>query len=164
MNKPVFLCGFMGCGKSTVGRELSKLLGCDFIDLDSYIEEDSKMTISDIFKEFGEEHFRMLESSALEAMCDKQAVIATGGGALISEKNADAALRSGKVVYIELAFEKCYDRIKDSPNRPIVKRSTKEELEELFNRRTQSYKSHCSFTVNGDNTPREIAKEIISYF
>ncbi|MFA5657807.1 MAG: shikimate kinase [Oscillospiraceae bacterium] len=161
--KPVFLCGFMGCGKSTVGHELSKLLGCDFVDIDSYIEENEGMTIPEIFKRFGEKHFRKLETEAILKLCNKPAVIAAGGGALISDENAAAAASYGKIVCIKLDFEKCYQRIKNNPYRPIVVRSTKKQLKELYNNRSKVYLQRSSIVVNGDSTPREIAKEIISY-
>ena len=65
--RPIFLCGFMGCGKSTVGKILAKKMGCQCVDLDKYIEDTAGMSIPEIFDKYGEEHFRKLETEALAA-------------------------------------------------------------------------------------------------
>lgn len=159
--KPIFLCGFMGCGKSTVGLEIAKILGCDFVDLDNYIEKNAEMTIPDIFDKLGEKHFRMLEKQALKDFSNRQSVIATGGGALIPAENAKIASEKGCVIYIKVPFEKCYDRIKNSANRPIVSRSSKQQLEELYESRIAIYSAHSTMTINGENLPFAVAKEIV---
>ena len=68
--RPIFLCGFMGCGKSTVGKILAKKMGCQCVDLDKYIEDTAGMSIPEIFDKYGEEHFRKLETEALAAFAD----------------------------------------------------------------------------------------------
>ncbi len=156
----VYLCGFMGCGKSTVGEILSSLLGCEFLDLDTFIEDNEKASISEIFKASGEAGFRSLETKYLKILAEKTAVVATGGGALISEENAQAARKSGVVIFIDTSFEQCYLRIKNESHRPIVNSKSKDELEQLYNFRTPVYKSHCDFEVNGDSPPHEIALSI----
>ena len=72
----VFLCGFMGCGKSTVGRILANLLGINFVDMDKYIEDKENMTIAEIFEQKGEQYFRMLETKAIEELSQNQMIIA----------------------------------------------------------------------------------------
>ena len=118
--RPIFLCGFMGCGKSTVGKILAKKMGCQCVDLDKYIEVTAGMSIPEIFDKYGEEHFRKLETEALAAFADIGGVVATGGGALLSEENGKVAKRSGMVVFIDTYFNTCYGRIKNDPNRPIA--------------------------------------------
>lgn len=158
--KTIYLCGFMGCGKSTVGRILAKKLGAEFYDLDSYIEKKAGMRISEIFEKHGEEHFRSLESQAIEEFQKKKGVVATGGGAMLSEKNAQTANKNGIVVFIDTAFEICYDRIKGDESRPIAFNSTEDELFDRYDARYPLYKKHSTFTVDGNGTPLQIAQEI----
>lgn len=158
--KSVYLCGFMGCGKTTVGRLAAKHLGLEFFDLDDYIEEKCKMKIPEIFEKYGEEHFRKLESEAIMEFEHKKGVVATGGGALLSEKNAEIANSCGIVVFIDADFEICYDRIKDDRHRPIAYNSTKEELLARFESRYPLYKAHSRISVDGNASPSVIAEEI----
>lgn len=158
--KTIYLCGFMGCGKTTVGKALAKKLGVAFYDLDSFIEEKSGMTIPEIFEKYGEAHFRELESSAISDFRDRSGVIATGGGALLSERNADIANTLGITVFIDTPFEICYDRIKGDKNRPIAFNSTKEQLFSRYSERYPLYKAHSAKTVDGSLPLTEIAAEI----
>lgn len=159
--KPIFLCGFMGCGKSTVGKLLAKRLGCEFYDLDDYIEKKSGMKIPEIFETYGESHFRELETAAIGDFCGKSGVIATGGGALLSEKNAQAANEYGVTVFIDTPFEICYHRIKDDPHRPIAYNSTKEQLFQRFSDRYPLYKAHSSIICSGSGTPEQVALRLL---
>ncbi len=160
-NRPVYLCGFMGCGKSTIGRQLAKKLGREFIDLDTYIEEREGMKISQIFEEKGEPYFRQKETEALSDIPSSVGVIATGGGALLTDENAEIARKLGTVVYIDVPFEICYDRIKGDKSRPIAFNSTKEELLERYNSRHTLYSKHSDISVDGSGTPLQIVTEIL---
>lgn len=159
--KTIYLCGFMGCGKSTIGKIISKKVGLEFYDLDTYIENKCGMKIPEIFEKFGEEHFRRLETDAIKEFQSKSGIVATGGGAMLSKENSESANKNGLVIFIDTDFEICYDRIKDDPNRPIAFNSTKDELLERFEKRYPLYKSHSVFSVNGNNTPLQIAQEIV---
>lgn len=158
--KPIFLCGFMGCGKSTVGKILAKKMGISCVDLDTYIEKKAGMTIPEIFDKFGEEYFRKLETEALAAFADMGGVVATGGGALLSEKNGEVAKRSGMVVFIDTFFNACYERIKDDPNRPIAFNSTKKQLKERYDHRRPLYIAHSHYQISGGYPPIVIASKI----
>lgn len=160
--KTIYLCGFMGCGKSTIGKIVSKKLGVLFYDLDSYIEEKSGMKIPEIFEKNGEEHFRSLETQAIEEFQSKRGVVATGGGALLSEKNSDIANKNGITVFIDTDFSVCYDRIKNDKNRPIAFNSTEEQLKERFDSRYPLYNAHSVIRVDGNSSPLQIAQEIIN--
>jgi shikimate kinase len=160
-NKPVYLCGFMGCGKSTVGRLLAKKLGKEFIDLDDYIEEREGMTIPEIFEQKGEPYFREKESEALADLPASAGVVATGGGTLLKKENGDKAKSLGTVVYIDAPFELCYERIKGDENRPIAYNSTEEQLRERYNQRKPLYIENSEFSVDGSGTPIQIASEIL---
>ena len=155
----IYLCGFMGCGKSTVGTKLAKTLNCPFVDMDAYIEERAGMTIPEIFEKYGEPHFRDLETQAIRELADRDGVIACGGGAMLREENAEIAAENGSVVYLEVPFHVCYRRIADS-DRPIVRRSTREELEELYNYREGIYHKHSTHTAACDKTPAAAVAEI----
>ena len=160
-NRPVYLCGFMGCGKSTIGRQLARKLGREFIDLDTYIEEREGMKISEIFAEKGEPYFRQKETEALSDIPASVGVIATGGGALLSRENADIARKLGTVIYIEVPFEICYARISGDQSRPIAFSSTKEQLLERYNMRHPLYSAHSDLSVDGSGTPLQIVNEIL---
>lgn len=155
----IYLCGFMGCGKSTVGMQLAKKLDCPFVDMDAYIEETAGMKIPEIFEKHGEPHFRDLETQAIRDLAGRDGVIACGGGAMLREVNADIAAEHGSVVYLDVPFATCYDRIADS-DRPIVRRSTREELEDLYNTRNPIYRKHSTHTAACDKPAEEAMAEI----
>ena len=160
MTKTVFLCGFMGCGKSTVGKVAAGMLGVQFVDLDEFIEQQQEMSIPVIFSKKGEEFFRDCETKAIKDFDGKGAVVATGGGALLREENAQAARAGGKVIFIDTDFETCYERIKDDPHRPIAYNSTKQQLKDRFEQRRPLYEAHSQFTIDGALSPAMMAKQI----
>ncbi|MCH5193423.1 MAG: shikimate kinase [Oscillospiraceae bacterium] len=158
--RSVFLCGFMGCGKSTVGKLLAEMLGCDFYDMDEYIVEREKMQIPEIFSEKGEKYFRETETEVIRELSEAKGVIACGGGAMLKKENSEIASEKGIVIYIESEFEVCYGRISGDKNRPIVMSNTKEELNFIYDSRIPLYKANSAVTVSGNGTPREIAENI----
>ena len=158
--KPVYLCGFMGCGKSTVGKILARKNGCSFIDMDDYIVEREGMTIPQIFSEKGEKYFRDTETAVIGELAEKGAVIACGGGAMLKKENAEIASENGIVVYIDIPFEVCYGRISGDTNRPLVMNNTKEQLEEIYNDRVPVYRTNSTATVDGVGTADEVAERI----
>lgn len=159
MNSTVYLCGFMGCGKSHVGRMLSAQMNREFIDLDKYIVTMEKLSIPEIFDKFGEPHFRKLEAKYIRELSGGK-IVATGGGALINDETAKFARESGISVYINTSFEICYRRIKGDTNRPLVMNNTPKQLEELYNKRAEIYRRNASYMVNGSTRDTIIADEI----
>ena len=153
----------MGSGKSTVGEVLAKLLDCNFIDLDRYIEEKYKKSISLIFSEKGEEYFRNIESEALYEISNTEMtlVISTGGGVVLSESNWNVMNSNGKTVYLEAGLETIWERIKGDESRPLLNvKDPKGEAEKLLASRIQLYKK-SDFTVNTDNlSSDQVADEI----
>lgn len=158
--KTIFLCGFMGCGKSAVGKILAQKICCEFYDMDKYITEKEKMEIPQIFAEKGEKYFRETETEAIRGLAGKQGVVACGGGAMLKKENAEIAAEKGNVIYIEAPFAVCYSRIKGDANRPIVMNNTREELEFIYESRVPVYRENSGITVSGDGTPEEIAERI----
>ena len=162
--KPVFLCGFMGCGKSTVGRILARNLGVKLVDLDNYIEQQEGMKISQIFEKKGEAYFRALETKALKEFKTMGGVVATGGGTLLTEENGNTAKESGVVVFLDVPFNVCYGRIKGDKNRPIAYNSTREQLEERYNTRRPLYEAHSNYKISGSFSPYKTAEMIRNYY
>lgn len=155
----VYLCGFMGCGKSHIGRLLAARLNRRFVDLDRYIVTAEKMTIPEIFDKYGERHFRKLEAKYIRELSDGS-IVATGGGALINDETAKFARESGLSVYINTAFEVCYKRIKGDANRPLVMNNTPKQLEELYDKRAVIYRRNAVCMVNGNTRDTVISEEI----
>ena len=154
----VFLCGFMGCGKSTAGKLAAKKLGCGFTDTDDLIVRTFDMTIPEIFAQKGEPFFRSAEAEIVKSLCGKKVVAACGGGAMLNPDTARAAVESGSaVVFLDVPFEVCYERIKDDPHRPIAYNSTKQQLRERFEQRRPLYLAHSRFTIDGSLSPAQIA-------
>jgi shikimate kinase len=149
----------MGCGKSTIGHEVARITGKKFVDTDLIIEEKSGIAISEIFDKFGEGHFRRLETEVIRGLEEQKSYVISLGGGAVSDLNLKYIRKNGIVVYLEVDFETCYYRIKHS-DRPIVKNSTKAELHELFQKRILIYKANCNWTIDADNSPFAIAKEI----
>lgn len=158
--KSVYLCGFMGCGKSHIGRMLSTALNRRFVDLDKYIVTAENMPIPDIFERFGEPHFRQLEAKYIRELSGGS-IVATGGGALLNNETAKFARESGVSVYINTSFEVCYERIKQDTNRPLVVKNTHEQLRELYDKRAEVYQKNSTYTVNGNTFDFIITNEII---
>ncbi len=156
----VFLCGFMGCGKTTVGKKLAELCGCSYCDMDELIVKKTGMTIPEIFEKYGEPHFRKLETNLTEELGSFNGIVSCGGGVMINNVNAQIAKKNGVVVFLDVPFETCYQRIRGDENRPIVQSNTKEQLEELFNARHEKYSENATITVECSNGPLGIAKNI----
>ena len=158
----IFLCGFMGCGKTTVGEILAKKLGLPLIDTDAYIVEQEGKSIPDIFAQDGEPYFRKKEAEAIRTLCTQKAVISCGGGAMLNPDSADYARKNGAVVLLDESFDTCYERIQGDTNRPIVQRSTREELHQLFDKRSGTYRAHASHVIPGGVSPEEMAERIMA--
>lgn len=117
----IVLIGFMGTGKTVVGTRLAEILHMKFIDTDDVIEEDSKMSIPEIFSEMGEEHFRDLESEAVEKVCKfSRHVIATGGGAVIREQNFQKLRSTGMLFCLDATPEVILQRTSQYTHRPLL--------------------------------------------
>ena len=164
MKKNIILCGFMGCGKSTVGALLAKKTGMAFIDLDSYIEKKQGMTVSDIFEKYGEPRFRELEREAARELSQKNSmVIAAGGGTLTFQENVDTLRTSGKIILLDLPLDTVAKRLENDTTRPLLNRPDKlEAMKALFEKRLPIYKSAADIIVNGDESPMQVCMEIMS--
>lgn len=156
---PIFLIGFMGAGKTTVGQALARLLNCEFVDVDQLIEARVGKSISDIFAGLGEMKFRSLESDAIvECRGHQRTVIALGGGAYVSEENRNVLRSIGKTVWLDCPFEICLQRISGNHSRPLV--TDEAQMRELFERRRPAYAQADHVVQTGDLSPEQLAIEI----
>lgn len=155
------MCGFMGCGKTTVGRELARMLGRKFIDMDDEIVQRAGKTVPEIFSELGEESFRKYETHLLEEYSTKKAmVVSTGGGAFANYKNAEIAGKNGTIIFLDADFDLCCNRVHLDKNRPNAASRSKQELKGLYDTRKPLYLKACTHAVKADGSPIEIAKRI----
>jgi len=141
MEKRIFLIGFMGSGKTTVGRLLADELGWSFIDIDDLIERKEGMKISDIFKYKGEGYFRNLERETLEGIINdgENMVIATGGGLGADPEALKLMKEKGFVIWLDVDFEEFKKRCSEDRNRPLL-RLNEDRLKEIFTERKLVYK------------------------
>jgi shikimate kinase len=155
----VFLVGFMGSGKTTVGRALATLVGWHFVDLDQVIEAREGRSIREIFETRGEAEFRRIEHEAL-AVCGEmnETVIALGGGAFIAEANRTLVGARGLSVWLDCPLDLCLDRLGNDPTRPLLR--GREEMRELLSRRRPFYQQAHLAIQTGDRPPEDLAAEI----
>ncbi len=149
----IILIGFMGSGKSTVGKILADLLEYEFVDTDRMIEERAGRSIPQIFDEQGEERFRELESLVVESACarDRQ-VISTGGGAVLRQRNFECLKNSGQVVYLRLGEEELLRRTGRLKGRPLLAGADrKARVRELLAERSGLYEKAADITIDTDN-------------
>ena len=158
----LILCGFMGCGKSTVGRRLAALTGRRFVDMDVFIEQQAGMTVGEIFNRYGEVDFRRREREACADLAAMDGlVIAAGGGALTFPENAATLSATGTIVLLEISPETVLRRLKGDDSRPLLRRPDKESaVRELMSRREPLYKAAASVVVSGEEEPDIVATNI----
>ncbi len=162
----IYLIGYMGCGKTTLGKKLSKHLGLQFIDMDHYIEKRNCKTVPQLFEEFGEEGFRQRERKALEELSEfTDIVIATGGGAPCFFDNIDLMNRTGKTIYLNIHPKILAGRLlKSKTERPLIKGKSREELvdfiDKTLRKRNEFYKQANHEITRPDVDLDEVAKMI----
>lgn len=159
MKEAIFLCGFMGAGKSSIGKALAKELGWPLLDTDRLIEEEHG-PIPQIFAEQGEAHFRQLEAQLAQKLASaEKAVISTGGGFVLSEAVQDA-LKDSCIIYLDVPFETCWRRIRYS-DRPLVKANSKEQLHQLYLKRQEIYRKIARYSVDNSADRMKTVVQII---
>ena len=159
--KNIYLCGFMGCGKTTIGQQLATQFGIGFLDTDQEIERRQGKRITELFLEGKEKAFRRMEQELLHEFSGNESlVIALGGGMLLPSRNATYAKGTGRVVLLELPFEECYRRISADQTRPLPIQMTKKELAILYRRRRSCYWASADFAIAANHIPLVCAKQI----
>ena len=160
----IALIGFMGVGKTSVGKLLSEKLNRKFIDLDQLIEKKTKMPIIEIFKKFGESYFRKLEKEELKKTTRKNnSIISCGGGIVLDEENRNL-LKKHIVVLLKARKKKIEERLKNKKDRPLLclsKEPKITKINELMNKREKFYNLVADYSFDTDNlTPKELAEKI----
>ena len=160
----IILCGFMGCGKSSIGRVLARRTKRGFVDMDRYIEEKTNMTVAEIFAEKGESGFREIETEACRELSGREnLIIAAGGGTLTIPLNVEILKKGGRIIYIEVSLENLCERLKHDTRRPLLQVENRVEvIEELLNKRLPLYRKAASVYVNGNFNSSVVAGNILS--
>ena len=164
----LILIGFMGVGKTSVGKKLAEKLNLKFIDTDYEIEKSENKTISQIFEDYGERYFRTLETKVLKnALKEKNIIISTGGGIITNEENYKILKNEKNVIFLDASAETiinhlCYETNK----RPLLKdsKNLSSKIEELLSIRYEKYKevSDILIEVNNKNID-EVISQILVY-
>ena len=160
LSKPLVLIGPMGVGKTTIGKKLAKALQLDFIDTDAVLAADNG-SINEIFSKQGEARFRELEEAAVAKSLAKTAVIATGGGAVMSEANRKALTAKATVCYLSTDGRHMASRLTNG-NRPLLTKGI-EGWKDIYEQRRATYESVADFEIDTSSKPlAAIVQEIKS--
>ncbi|MDX1641997.1 MAG: shikimate kinase [Balneolaceae bacterium] len=164
ISHPVFLCGMMGSGKSTIGEQLAKELDVPFIDLDERIEKSEGMSIPEIFNQKGEKGFRKVEKKLLVKIAGSaEGVVALGGGALQNQQIVDHLKLYGWLIYIDASQVEILDRLSDTSGRPMIDDSEElsQRISSLFDERMVFYEqSHFSIQTEKKSV-KQVVTEIV---
>lgn len=147
----IVLIGFMGCGKSTVGRKLANALSYEFSDTDAMIEEAYGKTISRMFEEDGEAYFREAETELLKKLSSEAEglVLATGGGMPMREENATLLREIGTVFFLEAKIETILERLQNDTGRPLADGEDREaRLRPLYEKRLPVYREAADYILD----------------
>ncbi len=158
----VILCGFMGCGKSSIGRRLAKLAGRRFVDMDDYIEKQAGKAIKEIFAQEGEEAFRQMEEEAARVLSrERGLVIASGGGTVLREKSRDALAETGIILLLDVPFAALRERLKNDTARPLLQRPDRDEaMRALFSERMPRYRAAAHMVIPAGAPANIVARDI----
>lgn len=165
--KNIMLIGFMGAGKTTVSRELTRLTGKVEVDMDAYIVQNEGCSINDIFEKKGEAYFRQLETKYLkEIQKESGAIVSCGGGAVLKDENVQLMKENGVIVLLTATPETTLLRVQNSKDRPILNGNMNIEfITELMNKRKDRYLSVADIIVETDDkSVRDIGKEILEKY
>ncbi|MBQ8588840.1 MAG: shikimate kinase [Firmicutes bacterium] len=160
MKDNIVLTGIMGCGKTSLGKELADRLSMTFVDMDAIIEEESNMTISEMFSMYGEPYFRDRETELCHRLSDQTGlVISTGGGIIGREENMNALGRTGSVIFID-RDPNIIIRTIDASNRPMI-RDNPQRLLELHAQRLPFYQKYADMIFPNNGTLEEAINSLM---
>ncbi|MFZ5906482.1 MAG: shikimate kinase [Nitrospirota bacterium] len=161
--KNIVLTGFMGTGKTEIGKELSGRLGMRLVDVDTEIEKSRNKTISEIFREYGEQTFREIETEMIRTIARRSnVIISTGGGAVLKQENMDLLRENGIVVCLMASPETILKRTEGNTARPLLQgKDPLGTIKDLLNFRKPFYENADIVVDTEDKTPLRIAEEIL---
>jgi len=165
MKKNIYLMGFMGSGKTTVGKMLAGELNRSFMDIDEKIENDVGLTIPQIFEQNGEAFFRLKEKEWVnQSSTETNLVVALGGGSVIDPENWERITLSGITVALNCPIEVIQSRLREITNRPLLAGSEAEKMQrikQLYEQRKQFYeRAQYQLQLNGDESVTEIVEKL----
>ncbi len=162
----IFLIGFMGSGKTTIGKKLARQLNMDFIDMDDYIENVSGKTIAKIFEEEGEASFRQMEKNTLKELFQlDNKIIATGGGTPCFFDNMEQMNKNGMTFYLQMTPKALADRlVHGMEKRPLVKNKSRHELEDFITETLEKRKSFYSQAQHYISALNMKVEDFLPYF
>lgn len=163
LNNNIVLCGFMGSGKTTVGKKLAALLNMKFVDLDIWIEQHEKLTVSEIFEKKGENYFRTLEAEAAKTLGEQSGlVIACGGGTVLKEENVLSLKKNGIIIYLSVTADVVKKRLESDTTRPLLSKDKSNTIDSLLNSRKPIYEAAADFTVNAGISKENTINDILN--
>jgi shikimate kinase len=163
----IFLVGFMGCGKSFIGRRLADLLGFQFVDVDTLIENTEGVTIAQLFENQGETHFRQIETDTLKRLGKwSEVVIATGGGAACFHNNMDWMNANGVTIYLKATPELLLSRLKsEAEKRPLLRGRSEPELLDFIRQKLadrEPFYSQATLIVKQNDDGEQVVTDVLS--
>ncbi|MDW8565097.1 MULTISPECIES: shikimate kinase [Staphylococcus] len=159
--EPLILIGFMGTGKTTLGKYLSKHNQLSYIDLDAYIVQQENQSIPDIFKQIGEAGFRELEYKYLKECINHYNIISTGGGIIEGDQTFDFLKLQRRVIWLDCDLNIVYNRIKNDSNRPNANNKSLFELKSLYSSRVSRYNEIAFIKLNSSKSLHSLQCEIM---
>lgn len=161
--KNIILCGFMGSGKTTVGRRIAQKARMEFVDLDQYIEARQERSIPDIFAQDGEESFRRMETEAAKELAGRRGlVIAAGGGTLLRAQNVQIFRNSGVTVLLDTPIWLIQERLKNDTGRPLLQKPNRRQLiANLYRQRLPAYCTAADLIVDGAGGVERVAGRVL---
>lgn len=163
MNFNIVLCGFMGCGKTIIGKAISERLNLDFFDVDLIIEKQEGKSISEIFKVFGEDYFRLLEYKTIKILTsDYPKIISTGGGTVLFDRNLKLLKQNGKIIFLNTPLSIIKSRLKNDSTRPLLDVKDKiSQIDKLYADRLDTYKRVSDIIINANDCLEEAVENIL---
>lgn len=160
----IVLCGFMGSGKTTVGRKLARLTGLEFVDADQYLEAQEGKKISEIFAEHGEAYFRERESAYIRELSQRDGIVLSlGGGAVLRQENVEAVKQSGLLIHLDTPYYRIVKNLSYSTSRPLLDKPDKQaETRRLYNARKGIYHRVSDVSVRSPKISEVLEKLVKS--
>jgi shikimate kinase len=167
MKRNIYLIGFMGVGKSTIGKILANKMQGKLIEMDEAIETEQGKSINEIFATYGEEYFRDLESKLVERIATGEGnIVSCGGGAVLRPENVECMKKSGTIVFLSATPETIYKRVRYSTNRPLLNGNMNVAyIAGLMEKRRALYESAADITIDTDGKSKgEIVRDLLSKY
>jgi shikimate kinase len=161
--KAIYLTGFMGSGKTTIGKLLSEQLNIDVYDTDHYIEGKLNNPIPMIFEKSGEDYFRYQEKAALQELPTENVIITTGGGIILQKDNRDWMKEHGLLFFLHCQFNELWERIQHDTNRPLANQRPMNEVKKLYQTRLPLYREAQIILDTTNKTKEQVVKEALTW-